>query len=78
MQASFASSSAGAGYTAWLGRIQATGMPGVSSHPPEVSFATQTGGGSGATSSSRATIKVHWQVPGDSTVHTYTSMAQLK
>jgi type IV pilus assembly protein PilV len=78
LQSSFASGAAGTGYASWLAQVQASGMPGVDEHPPEVSFETAAGGGSTASASSRATIKLHWQVPGDAHVHTYTMLAQLK
>lgn len=78
LQANFASGTAGKDYTDWLSRVQASGLPGVDSNPPEVTFTTQAGGGTDAVSSSLATIKVHWQAPGEANAHTYTSLAQLK
>jgi type IV pilus assembly protein PilV len=78
LQASFDSASAGSGYSSWLARVQASGLPGVDEHPPEVSFSTVAGGGSSAVSSSLATVKVYWKAPGDSQAHTYTALAQLK
>jgi len=78
LQASFGSDAAGNGYKAWLTRVEASGLPGVSDNPPQVTFSTVSGGGTSATSSSLAEIKVSWQVPGDKSVHTYTTLAQLK
>lgn len=78
LQASFGSSAAGAGYTAWLASVQSSGLPNVSSYPPAVSFSTVSGGGTSATSSSLATINVYWKAPGESTMHTYTALAQMK
>jgi type IV pilus assembly protein PilV len=77
LQASFGSSGTGAGYTSWKTHVTASGLPGVSAHPPEVSFTTVAGGGT-ATASSLATVKVHWLAPGETTAHTYTALAQIK
>ncbi|WP_290867819.1 type IV pilus modification protein PilV [Aquabacterium sp.] len=77
LQAQFASSSQGSGYTTWLSALAASGLPGVSKHPPTVSFTTVAGGTSAA-SSSLATISIYWQGPGDEAAHQYTATAQLK
>lgn len=78
LQANFSSSDAGSGYTEWLERLEATGLPGVQSNPPSVSFTTVAGGTSSSDSSSLATIEVHWKAPGESAAHTYTAVAQIK
>lgn len=78
LQANFSSTDAGTGYTEWLERLEATGLPGVDSNPPSVTFSTVAGGTTSSDSSSLATIEVHWKAPGESTAHTYTAVAQLK
>jgi type IV pilus assembly protein PilV len=77
IQAAFASSSQGAGYTSWLKTLAASGLPGIATNPPVVSFATVAGGGS-AKASSLANITIYWQAPGDDKPHQFTSLAQLK
>lgn len=77
LQAKFASGGNGEGYNEWLARLVATGLPGVVANPPQVSFTTVAGGGS-STSSTLATVVVHWQAPGETSVHSYTALAQLK
>jgi type IV pilus assembly protein PilV len=71
LQASFGSTSAGAGYTAWKSRVVASGLPNATTYPPTVTFTT-------VNASSVATIKVFWRAPGDTDSHTYTAMAQLQ
>lgn len=77
LQASYGSANAGAGYNAWLSRVQASGLPGVSSYPPTVTFTTITGA-AGQLASSQATIQVRWIAPGETQAHSYTTITQLK
>lgn len=86
LQTNFASAGAGAGYTAWLARVQAE-MPSASSYPPIVAVTqvdplpivapiTQT-----LTPSSRVTITVRWKAPSDAAgdaPHSLTMVTQIK
>jgi type IV pilus assembly protein PilV len=77
LQASYSSTSAGAGYSAWLAQVKASGLPGVTAYPPTVTFTT-VAGAVGQTASSQATIQVRWMAPGESKPHVYTTVTQLK
>jgi type IV pilus assembly protein PilV len=78
LQASYGSTVAGTGYTSWQATVTSSGLPGVASLPPTVTFTTVSGGGSSAISSSLATITIYWKGPGDSSAHQYVALAQMK
>lgn len=81
LQSNFASANNGSGYSSWLSSVQSSGLPNVSATKntlPTVTFSTVAGGGTAPTSSSKATITVFWVAPGDSNVHSYVAVAQLK
>lgn len=78
LQAYYGSGAGGDGYTSWLATVTGSGLPGAASNPPTVTFTTVPGGGTTSTSSSLATIKIFWQAPGDTSVHQYVSIAQVK
>jgi type IV pilus assembly protein PilV len=81
LQANFGSSGNGSGYSSWLASVQSSGLPNVSTSKntlPTVTFSSVAGGGTSATPSSQATITLFWQSPGDSALHSYVAVAQLK
>ena len=69
LQTSFASTPAGAGYTAWMAAVTAAGLPGAAANPPTVVFKA---------ASSQVTITVFWRAPGDASVHSYVETAQVR
>lgn len=76
LQANFASSS-GPVYLNWLTAVNASGLPGVTTTPPTITFTTVAGGGATPVSSSLATVTIFWQAPGDTVAHSYVALAQL-
>jgi type IV pilus assembly protein PilV len=81
LQNNFSSSAANAtGYTQWLNTVRNSGLPNVSQDKntlPTVTFANGPATSSG-TASLQATISLFWIAPGDSTKHSYTTVAQFK
>jgi type IV pilus assembly protein PilV len=80
LQTNFASSTAGANYTQWLGTVRSSGLPNISSANgtlPTVTFTTApaTNAGPGG---STAEVNVFWIEPGNSTKHKYTAIAQFR
>lgn len=81
LQANFASP-AGPAYLAWVGSattpgtVQAT-LPGADTNPPTVVVA-QTAGGTGGLPTSLVTVTVFWQMPGETTPHRHTTIAQIR
>ena len=55
----------GAAYSAWKSQLTAN-LPGSEANPPTVAF-----------DGSEVTIVVHWNAPGDSAVHNYTTVSQI-
>lgn len=77
LQSNFASPG-GPVYQNWLSAIEASGLPGVSTNLPTVTFTTVAGGGAAPVASSLATVTIFWQAPGDTAAHSYVALAQLK
>lgn len=72
----FSSSPAGGNYTTWLASSVQTTLPGVSAASntlPTVSILTPAGATQG-----QVTINIFWQMPGETTRHNYTAIAQIK
>jgi type IV pilus assembly protein PilV len=78
LQSNFSSSNSGAVYQDWLNTVNASGLPGVADSPPTISFTTVVGGGSSPVSSSLATVTIYWHAPGETELHNYVAVAQLK
>jgi type IV pilus assembly protein PilV len=77
LQANFSSSN-GTVYLDWLNTVQASGLPGVADSPPTITFTTVAGGGGSSVSSSLATVTIYWHAPGETGLHNYVTIAQLK
>lgn len=81
LQTNYASETTNAsGYNQWLSTVLGSGLPNVSRDKgtlPEVKFATGPVTPSGA-ASLQATISLYWIAPGDSSKHSYTTVAQFK
>ena len=82
LTASFAGTGGAGGteYVAWTGNAStlAAGtimgdLPGAQLNPPSVVVESVPGGHQ----SSKVTITIHWQLPGESTVHQYITVAQI-
>lgn len=70
LQASFNSSSGGAGYSSWKSNVSAN-LPGVAAHPPEVAV----------DAAGIVTITIYWLAPSEvagTDPHKYVTVAQLK
>jgi len=71
LQANFQNSPAGAGYTAWMATVTASGLPAARA---TVAIDSPLGPGTAP----RVTIQVFWKAPGDSAEHIYTEVTQIK
>ena len=69
----------GAGYTDWRNRVQAL-LPGVDTNPPLVAVTPVNVSNpyDAAKGKSRVSVTVRWQVPGETEVHSYVAVAEIK
>lgn len=78
LQATYSSTNQGGGYIAWKSMVTGSGLPEAATLTPTVTFTTVGGGGATAVNSSQATITIFWKAPGDTDVHQYVAVAQMK
>jgi type IV pilus assembly protein PilV len=80
IDAEYSSASAGAAYSAWLTKVEAT-LPGASTNPPTVAVASVPAGAAGGNPSSLVTMQVFWKAPNEPVadpVHSITLVTQIK
>jgi type IV pilus assembly protein PilV len=70
-------------FRAWVAELNST-LPGASANPPSIVI-TQTPGstmggptGTGGGPSSHVVLTLFWQTPGDTTIHKYLALAEIK